>query len=377
MSLICEECDRQSAQKYCSSCDQKLCKECDIRIHNKSKRALHVRTDISQEIGPAFLDPEIRQKLSKAEVLCQGDLRITVFQKLSGVSDEMKEKEVLLLQSITMEYFLKEAYKGNLMHPLDQLQAVLYKEVEKHIPTLGYIEFENLFSILQQSKVLHVTVRKFGDSKPLQYASLVLGSVSLESLVWILLSIRSDKMKPTDKLVLSRIKEFFSLRISQKDWNTAMDFFYLNGGVLQATEHLPQIQLFDDKETASKMQSRSEAEFNNKDDKLNSSYRLELKGVHWDYEDVLEVDEASDSDWMNFKVFIDNFFVEEVGFGANDSRSKLKKQKNTKNIQKWLSSVENDLTKPSGALTANHSIQKILSEQSINRAIPGGNHSLT
>eukprot|EP01019_Chilodonella_uncinata_P001220 GABU01001620.1.p1 GENE.GABU01001620.1~~GABU01001620.1.p1 ORF type:complete len:101 (+),score=32.08 GABU01001620.1:38-304(+) len=80
---------------------------------------------------------------------------------------------------------------------------------------------------------------------------------------------------------------------------------------------------------------------------------------------------------MNFKVFIDNFFVEEVGFGANDSRSKLKKQKNTKNIQKWLSSVENDLTKPSGALTASHSIQKILSEQSINRAIPGGNLSLT
>jgi hypothetical protein len=60
-------------------------------------------------------------------------------------------------------------------------------------------------------------VRKFGDSRPIKYASLGVTSISLEIIIWIILSIKRDRMKPTDKLVLSRIKEYFMLKISLKD----------------------------------------------------------------------------------------------------------------------------------------------------------------
>jgi hypothetical protein len=37
-------------------------------------------------------------------------------------------------------------------------------------------------------------------------------------MIWILRSIKIDKMTPSEKFVISRIKECFGLKISQKVW---------------------------------------------------------------------------------------------------------------------------------------------------------------
>ena len=62
-----------------------------------------------------------------------------------------------------------------------------------------------------------------GDSKPIKYASLLFKSLSIESIVWQLKSIKNDRMKPTEKLMLSRIKEYFALKINLKDWSSFID----------------------------------------------------------------------------------------------------------------------------------------------------------
>jgi hypothetical protein len=41
VDYFCQECEEQSASKFCFSCDQHLCELCNGRIHNKGKRAQH------------------------------------------------------------------------------------------------------------------------------------------------------------------------------------------------------------------------------------------------------------------------------------------------------------------------------------------------
>ena len=66
--------------------------------------------------------------------------------------------------------------------------------------------------------------------------------------------------------------------------------------------------------------------------------------------------DEEEKEWLNFMEFIDKFFEEEerpVPTSQKDSRIKQKKQKNNKNIQKWLSSVENNLSKTSNSILVN------------------------
>ena len=94
MALLCEECDESLAAKYCASCEQKLCSECDIRIHNKGKRAQHLRGDLAPQKQEYLAAPKSRATLPQAEVYNQGDLRISVFQQLNFSDEVMGPKEI-------------------------------------------------------------------------------------------------------------------------------------------------------------------------------------------------------------------------------------------------------------------------------------------
>jgi hypothetical protein len=377
MAVLCEECDENVAAKYCSSCGQKLCLECDTRIHNKGKRALHVRGSLVEAKKYPSWGSDQRKQLCKTELFVQGDQQVTVLQQL-GSPDEKETPEFRRLFETAMDYYIQEANKGHLMHEQEGFRTAVLQAYQAEHGQQPKYELEELYSRVKESNHFHVTVRKFGDSKPLVFISLLLNSVSHEVIVWILLSIKNDKMKPTDKLILSRIKEYFLLKVNQKDWNAAVDTLYTNPSLLAKCDLLPEVILIDDKEekdTLSRCPLTAKSEVDgNKEEKTVNNYRFEIKGDKWDYEDAIDFVETENPEWDNFKTYIDNFFGEEMTVSPNDSRSKLKKQKNNRNIQKWLSSVETALSKPTTSLTSNHSLQKILTEQSISRAIPGGRH---
>lgn len=67
-----------------------------------------------------------------------------------------------------------------------------------------------------------MTIRTFGDFPPLKYLSLKLNNVTLESIIWIIKSVALDKMKPTDSLIQSRLKESFAIQIKNK-WKLFID----------------------------------------------------------------------------------------------------------------------------------------------------------
>ena len=73
---------------------------------------------------------------------------------------------------------------------------------------------EKIIRSLESKEIIHCTTRKFGDSEPISYLSLKLSGISIECLVWIIESIRRDEMTPTDKMVLSRLKECYAVKIN-------------------------------------------------------------------------------------------------------------------------------------------------------------------
>lgn len=59
--------------------------------------------------------------------------------------------------------------------------------------------------------MFHLTIRRFGDYSSLKYFSLRLNKPSIEAITWIIKSIYLDKMKPTESLIHSRLKECFAI----------------------------------------------------------------------------------------------------------------------------------------------------------------------
>lgn len=71
--------------------------------------------------------------------------------------------------------------------------------------------------------VIRSFVRTIGDVE-VEYCSLEISYISVESLVWIIRSIKIDCMTPGEKLILSRIKESFDIKFHSKFWQSILNY---------------------------------------------------------------------------------------------------------------------------------------------------------
>ncbi len=99
-------------------------------------------------------------------------------------------------------------------------QGVLMIEKQRF---MGDMEMdETSLKNLLDLQTVHILQRKFNTNEnqlfKQEYVALYLEQISAHALVWVLKSIKIDKMTPSEKFVISRIKECFSLKISQKVW---------------------------------------------------------------------------------------------------------------------------------------------------------------
>ena len=477
-SKLCEECDTETAIKFCQACEQNLCLKCDTKIHNKGKRALHERVPIIKTTKKYLLDLQScdRQNLASEKIFYSDTLLVTYAQPLQIEADN---RELQIMIRCVLNYHLNRAQEGNLMFELSEFKTQIFQLVSQELKSLSRQEFNYLFNQIKEIGQIHYTTRKFGDSKPIKYVSLLFKSLSVESIIWQLKSIRNDRMKPTEKLMLSRIKEYFALKINLKDWSSFIDLLRLNPDEVNKHDGIqPKISIaaslednnldnsyvnrqnmqnlkkneilnqtlssnndylwntsrlddtFNDSESfinpeknfegsdifvqndlkcfsenlstnltklstnnahkkseknhvLSDVSSNLKHDANSNTEKISQNYYFVIEGISWIYEDIITLNfdkykKGVDMDNYNiFKKFVDAFFNEPTTSGSpnsEDSRSKLKKKKNAKNIQKWLSSVENVHTKPANSLSINYSLQKIMNDQSISRAIPGGKY---
>lgn len=195
------------------------------------------------------------------------------------------------------------------------------------------INFEAFLQSCQE--VYHQTMRKFGDSVPTFYASMHLKSISMQSLVWILESIKKDKMTPSEKLVFSRVKECYGLKVNQYYWNCVMNYLISladNAGCINLKNQLPDLKL---------IKSR---------DALNNTeyYQIYFKNDQWKVEDVGPIFQEDQGKWNDFMGFLYDFFKED-------------------NKQLYITSVVN--------IHSNDPRKSIVKPpKSVNRAIPGGRY---
>lgn len=107
-------------------------------------------------------------------------------------------------------------------------------------PEAGFLLFE-----AEKAKLFHTTIRKFDTQVNIfYYISLHLETFSLEALIWVLKSLSQDKLTPTEKALLNRIKEAFCLKITPADFHSLLLSFTRRmdaNSLIKAPKGLPSI----------------------------------------------------------------------------------------------------------------------------------------
>lgn len=209
--------------------------------------------------------------------------------------------------------------------------------------------------------------------------SLWIEEITLESLAWVLKSLRKDEMTPTDKLVASRIKECYGIKITNQEWAN----FMLSLQSMCDKNGLIHFKLFRNdtlQEIAIKIAKCPPEYFAktkmNEGSQDGSMLITILDGHDWQMNDTKEMSPLYKGQWKIFIQFLKDFFDNETGISiTHDSSldsSRITSQSND-NI-KWVRSVESS---SNSFLTQPKKKQKktpIKPPKSITKAIPGGKY---
>ena len=216
---------------------------------------------------------------------------------------------------------------------------------------------EALLAEAERKKLVHVTIRKFLHNNPYYYIGMLLNTISIESLVWIIKSIRNDSMTPTEKLILSRLKECYGLKVDQNYWKSLQNFISINS---DSNTHKGNHNLKVDSSCPLYIKSILDPVTN-----LETS-AIYLTNEEWTPEDQGQIDDKS-IEWKAFIEFIEDFF---------EDKSKAKKEKERMKLagelikgQRWSNSVENVMNKPH--YDSNEKFLRITDDV---KAIPGGRY---
>ena len=74
-----------------------------------------------------------------------------------------------------------------------------------------------LLDLAEYYGIIHYTKRDFAEMKTLTFVSLKLESISRESLLWVISTLKRDEMTPSERVIQSRIKEAFGLKMAPED----------------------------------------------------------------------------------------------------------------------------------------------------------------
>lgn len=217
---------------------------------------------------------------------------------LSLMIQPMKDTDVddsLKLSHYLQGELFKLAREGELMILKEQFVEIIKDTITKKY----HKQIEQVFDKAEQAEVLHITTRKFTDSEPFIYIGLHLDTITIESLGWVIKSIKRDGMAPTEKLILSRIKECFGLKLEANVWKNLLSILltHENSNKKLSTGDGSDIETLTVSNT---IDPSTGAE----------TYVIYLKGEEWPSEDLGTIDESCES-WKVFTKFLEDFFAED------------------------------------------------------------------
>ena len=216
------------------------------------------------------------------------------------IRQNLKDQEVdgsLKLSHFLQAELRKLAVEGELIilkeHLIPLISDTITKEFNK--------KPEHVLEKADQAGIIHITVRKFADNQPFTYIGLKLDTITIESLGWVAKSIKRDEMAPTEKLILSRIKECFALKLDPNVWKLLLDMLLSapNAAGKELTNkdnavliHPLRVTRMNDPSTGAE------------------THAIYIRGEEWPSADLGEVDYSLES-WKVFLKFLNDFFREE------------------------------------------------------------------
>ena len=275
----CDECESFKYETLiCLECEETLCKDCDRKVHNKGTRVRHSRFP--------------SRRVFYEEYKKEGRFRILYFSPecyhavILPKNFSFQEQE---LAAKTFEILIKRTKKGFPMTLMEELVQEL--ESRGCFPGQRLQIEEKLEKICQSEKIFNFTIRKFGMSKMEKYLSLGLSNISVEALGWIVQSIKKDQMQPSQSLIHSRIKEYFGIKIGQKEWKKFVENLTpkLRGRMNYYKTHIKEIKIRRLKD---------------------ETVLFYFEEGEWEYQDFSEV-ATQDEDYKIFLTFIEEFFAKD------------------------------------------------------------------
>lgn len=189
-----------------------------------------------------------------------------------------------------------------------------------------------------QKKILQLVIRQFGNSQEYRFITLKLRSISYQAMIWVLRSLRSDRMSATEKNITNRFKEAFGYRLEPGLWLSVIQ-------KVQEEEFQIVIARFGFPSLAIR-----EGEVLLQDDRM---LQAQDSGL---------LTQADVPLWDAFLLFVDDFF---------DNKNK-DKSTNLAEKRKWSTSIKSQ-TALDSSLSSTKKNQN-LPPRSLDRAIPGGKY---
>ena len=209
----------------------------------------------------------------------------------------------------------KLALQGELMIPKDQFGQMIDETVRNKF----HKKTEDVLEKAQDAEIIHITTRKFADEQTFTYVGLKLDTITIESLGWVCRSIKRDAMAPTEKLILSRIKECFAFKLDSKLWKALVNLLlnYQNNNKKFPAGDTTILPLT----ISTTIDASTGAE----------TYVVYIKGEEWESEDTGTIDENSPG-WKAFTAFLDEFFKEDEEGQSKKESSQLDSKESSKQV---------------------------------------------
>lgn len=318
----CDNCRNQRFELYiCVVCRSTTCHNCNITLHSKPSAKQHKR---------------ISKKLNVFDYQFSYDLPIAYF------SAEFYRTQVFSRDPL-IQAILESAHRWLIINTQNGNPMILAEELSMMIGEELRLDPRRVEAILESEgrcPTLNKTTRVYGETINQRCYSLCLSMVSIESIVWILKSIKNDKMQPSESLVFSRFKEYFSLKVVMKDWKKLIEYLL---------KHKERLDAFNKHKDAI-----DEIEIREVED---GNYLLLLRGLSWTYEDLSEVFN-NDQDYIAFRYYLDVIFGDE------------KDTQNEAELKRIITSTDPTKKRP----TLPDATRKQTPLDPISKSIPGGKY---
>jgi len=319
--------------------------------HSFGAGNLNMSTEILHSVLNNSFDPGLG---NKSEIMHKNSSPyMSYFQKMR----EIEVKGLVKLGLDLQRELHRLANEGDLLIPKGKFLDLVIKLLKNSV---FFAESESVLREAEQNNILHVTLRKFeGYPEKQEFISLNLEYLSLESLTWVLKSIKKDAMTPTEKIILSRIKECFKLKITPKQWEK----------VLLSIKFQKFSQESDPYSTLNKPSLTLIILSKIKDPLIgNETNVLKFKGQDWTVEDQGKIEEEKDPLWKTFINFLNSYFK------TQSQKTKLEEipEKVEKTSESEINYNENSLT--DFDYKARHISASDAKFSDETKAIPGGRY---